>query len=70
MHTESLERWTHDHTFGQDRRRPGERPTLIVALVTVLTMVVEIAAGWSFGSMALLGACPSKRLCLDARQWS
>ncbi|SMF27346.1 cation diffusion facilitator family transporter [Tistlia consotensis] len=54
MHSQTLERWTHDHTFGQDVPRRGERPTLVVALVTVVTMVVEIAAGWSFGSMALL----------------
>lgn len=54
MHSQSLESWTHDHTFGQDARRPGERPTLVVAVVTVVTMIVEIAAGWSFGSMALL----------------
>ena len=54
MHTESIERWVHDHTFGQDRKRSAERRTLIVSIVTVLTMVVEIVAGISFGSMALL----------------
>lgn len=54
MHTESIERWMHDHTFGQDVPRAGERRTLIVITITALTMVVEIAAGWLFGSMALL----------------
>ncbi len=54
MHTESIERWVHDHTFGQDRKKSAERRTLIVSIVTVLTMVVEIAAGLAFGSMALL----------------
>ena len=54
MHTESIERWVHDHTFGQDRKKSAERRTLIVSIVTVLTMVVEIVAGISFGSMALL----------------
>lgn len=54
MHTESIERWVHDHTFGQDRKRSAERRTLIVSIVTVLTMAVEIVAGISFGSMALL----------------
>ena len=43
-----------DHTFGQDRVRPGERRTLIVIGVTATMMVVEIAAGFMFGSMALL----------------
>ena len=54
MHTESIERWVHDHTFGQDVRRSAERRTLIVSIVTVLTMIVEIVAGLAFGSMALL----------------
>jgi len=54
MHTESIDRWVHDHTFGQDRKRSAERRTLIVSIVTVLTMVVEITAGVAFGSMALL----------------
>ena len=54
MHTESIERWVHDHTFGQDRRRSAEKRTLVVSVVTVLTMIVEIGAGLAFGSMALL----------------
>ena len=54
MHTESVERWVHDHTFGQDRRRSAERRTLAVSVVSVLTMIVEIGAGLAFGSMALL----------------
>lgn len=54
MHTESIERWVHDHTFGQDRKKSAEKRTLIVSIVTVLTMVVEIVAGVAFGSMALL----------------
>ncbi len=54
MHTESIERWVHDHTFGQDEKRSAERRTLIVGVVTLLTMVVEIWAGLAFGSMALL----------------
>jgi cation diffusion facilitator family transporter len=54
MHTESVERWVHNHTFGQDEKRSAERRTLIVSVVTVLTMIVEIAAGIVFGSMALL----------------
>jgi cation diffusion facilitator family transporter len=54
MHTESIERWVHDHTFGQDKRKTAERRTLVVSVVTVLTMIVEIGAGLAFGSMALL----------------
>ncbi|NLV41928.1 MAG: CDF family Co(II)/Ni(II) efflux transporter DmeF [Candidatus Hydrogenedentes bacterium] len=44
----------HSHDFGQDRRLPGERRTVVVAAITTLTMAVEIAAGLAFGSMALL----------------
>jgi cation diffusion facilitator family transporter len=54
MHTESIERWVHDHTFGQDEKKSAERRTLIVSIVTILTMIVEIGAGIAFGSMALL----------------
>jgi cation diffusion facilitator family transporter len=54
MHTESIEKWMHDHTFGQDQVRSGERRTLFVIVITLITMAVEIAAGIAFGSMALL----------------
>ena len=54
MHTESIERWVHDHTFGQDRKKSAEHRTLIVIVITLATMTVEIAAGIAFGSMALL----------------
>ena len=54
MHTESIERWVHDHAFGQDVKKSGERRTVIVILITGLMMAVEIIAGLAFGSMALL----------------
>ncbi len=54
MHETNLAAWEHGHSFGLYRRRPGERRTLIVALLTAATMVVEIVAGIAFGSMALL----------------
>jgi len=54
MHRESLAAWSHEHSFGQDRRRPGERRTWIVIAITAATMVGEILAGLVFGSMALL----------------
>lgn len=54
MHTMSVESWQHDHIFGQDKRRAGERRTLIVIAITGSMMVVEIIAGILFGSIALL----------------
>ena len=44
----------HDHIFGQQEQRPGERRTIIVVALTLVTMVVEIGSGLVFGSMALL----------------
>jgi len=46
--------WQHDHTFGQDEKKPGKVCTLIVVLLTAATMVLEIVAGIVYGSMALL----------------
>lgn len=54
MHEEAVRRWRHDHSFGQEHKRPGESRTLIVIVITATMMVVEIAAGLAFGSMALL----------------
>jgi cation diffusion facilitator family transporter len=54
MHTESIERWVHDHTFGQDRKKSAEHRTLIVIVIALVTMAVEIVAGIAFGSMALM----------------
>ena len=54
MNTENTPHWQHDHVFGQDRVRPGERRTLWVIFITATMMVVEIAAGLVYGSMALL----------------
>jgi len=54
LHTRSIDQWLHDHTFGQDEKKTGERRTVIVIVITAVTMVAEIAAGMAFGSMALL----------------
>ena len=54
MHRHNTQPWQHDHTFAQDRRRPGESRTLIVIAITAVMMVIELVAGVSFGSMALL----------------
>lgn len=54
MHTTSIKKWVHDHSFGQDRPKAGERRTWIVIAMTGIMMIGEIAAGLAFGSMALL----------------
>lgn len=53
MHTESISQWQHTHIFGQDKIRSGERRTLVVIVLTTFMMLVEIASGVIFGSMAL-----------------
>ena len=54
MHPKTTPHWQHDHIFGQDKVRPGERRTLWVIAITATMMVVEIATGLAYGSMALL----------------
>jgi cation diffusion facilitator family transporter len=54
MPTDNLARWRHDHVFGQDAKKAGEQRTLLVIVLTTIMMVVEIAAGIAYGSMALL----------------
>ncbi len=53
MHTEDLSAWTHDHIFDAGSAA-AERGTRLVMWITAATMLVEIAAGWWFNSMALL----------------
>jgi cation diffusion facilitator family transporter len=45
--------WGHDHVF-HTGNEVAERSTRLVMWITLATMVVEIAAGWWFNSMALL----------------
>ncbi|MFC3284792.1 CDF family Co(II)/Ni(II) efflux transporter DmeF [Litchfieldella rifensis] len=54
MHHHNLSAWQHDHIFDQDEVRAGEKRTRIVVLLTLVTMVIEIAAGMLYGSIALL----------------
>ena len=54
MPQENIARSDHDHIFGQNQRRSGEKRTLIVVGLTLVMMVWEIAAGVIYGSMALL----------------
>lgn len=44
----------HEHHFGQHEQRGGETRTKIVVAMTAAAMVIEIAAGLIYGSMALL----------------
>jgi len=53
MHKHTLETLQHSHDFTAIHEH-GERRTLQVLVLTAITMVVEIAAGTAFGSMALL----------------
>lgn len=53
MSLENLSAWQHDHRFN-DAKHLAERNTRRVMWLTVVAMVVEIAAGWWFNSMALL----------------
>ena len=53
MHTENLSGWTHGHVF-HESTHAAERSTRIVMWITAAMMVIEIAAGWWYNSMALL----------------
>lgn len=53
MHTHDLSAWKHDHVF--DTGNPAaEKGTRLVMWITLVTMVIEIVAGYVFNSMALL----------------
>jgi cation diffusion facilitator family transporter len=53
MHTDRISDWTHEHVFDTGNAA-AERSTRLVAWITAVMMVVEIATGWIFNSMALL----------------
>ena len=53
MQSHDLSKWEHDHVFDAGNRA-GERGTRAVMWLTAATMVIEIAAGWVYNSMALL----------------
>ena len=52
-HAHDLDPWLHSHQFDAGNRI-GESRTRWVLAVTLVTMLVEIGAGWWTGSMALL----------------
>ncbi|NRF69143.1 CDF family Co(II)/Ni(II) efflux transporter DmeF [Aquincola sp. S2] len=55
-HQHDLRPFRHSHAFGDDEAGQQARGRALagVALLTVVTMVVELAAGWWSGSLALL----------------
>ena len=53
MHTDSMDQWQHRHDLLYDTHR-SETDTRRVVVLTCCMMVVEIGAGWLYGSMALL----------------
>jgi cation diffusion facilitator family transporter len=53
MASHDLNHWQHDHDFGTAAEQHAERRTRWVVGLTFVTMLVELAAGWLTGSMAL-----------------
>ncbi len=53
LHAKTFEKFSHPHLGGGVDMR-GEKNTLRVVILTLVTMFVEVAAGWWSGSMALL----------------
>ena len=53
MHTHNLHLWEHSHRFNIEDDH-AERNTKRVILLTLVMMIIEITAGYIFGSMALL----------------
>lgn len=54
MSTHDLNLWRHAHDFATEADHRAERRTRWVVGVTFVTMLVELAAGWLTGSMALM----------------
>jgi cation diffusion facilitator family transporter len=53
MHIHHLQRWKHSHRFNSEDSQ-AERNTRRVIFLTLTMMIIEITAGYIFGSMALL----------------
>ena len=53
MHIHALEHWQHEHDFSVLHEH-GERRTLQVLVLTAVMMIIEVVAGVTYGSMALL----------------
>jgi cation diffusion facilitator family transporter len=52
-HAHDLSAFAHEHVFADERRGARQRALGWVALLTLATMAVELAAGWWSGSLAL-----------------
>jgi cation diffusion facilitator family transporter len=53
MHIHTLQKWKHRHRYNIEDGH-GERNTRRVIVLTLSMMIIEITAGYLFGSMALL----------------
>ena len=54
MHTQTLDRWQHEHVFLGEHHARNERKTWVVIALTTTMMLGEIVGGALFGSLALL----------------
>jgi cation diffusion facilitator family transporter len=54
MSTHDLSFWQHGHDFGTEAQQNAERRTRWVVGLTFRAMLVELAAGWLTGAMALI----------------
>jgi cation diffusion facilitator family transporter len=52
-HTHDLQAYSHSHAFADDGQKQRERALSAVTLLTLVTMVLELAVGWWTGSLAL-----------------
>jgi cation diffusion facilitator family transporter len=53
-HTHDLSIFSHSHAFGDGGAGQRERALTVVTAITLVAMVIELAAGWWTGSLALL----------------
>ena len=53
MHAHDLRPFAHSHSFADDGQRHREKALTWVTLLTLVTMAVELVAGWWTGSLAL-----------------
>jgi len=54
MHHTDPSRWQHSHDYAVDTSVAESRTRIVIAITATMMVVVEIAAGIAFGSMALL----------------
>ena len=52
-HTHDLRAYAHTHAFADDGQKQREQALTAVTLLTLVTMVLELAVGWWTGSLAL-----------------